>query len=124
MSLTPNITGSEVIGINPNIADASLFIDIALTAWDQIPESSKNIPSLTQTNVDLIGAYLAAHFGAITIPDAKQEEILKSDIRINYHLAALGQGYNSTRYGQTANLLLGGNLELIGVSSGQTVFSP
>lgn len=123
MSLTPNITAAEVKGINDNITDASLYIEIALTAWKQIPESAKALPGLVQSDIDLIGAYLAAHFGAISIPDAKQEEILKSDVRVNYQLAAVGQGYNATRYGQTANLMMNGALEQIGISKGQVVFA-
>jgi hypothetical protein len=122
--LTPVIDPAAVTGINPNITDPTLYIAVAECAWGQIPESCRCKDSLDQDCVDLIGAYLAAHFGAITVPDAKQEEILKSDVRVNYQLAAVGQGYEATRYGQTANLMLGGCLTQVGISSGQVVFAP
>ena len=122
--LTPTIDPADVIAINPNVTDPDFFIEVALLVWEQIPESCRCQDSFTQEFVDMLGAYLAAHFGSVTTPEAKQEEILKSDVRVNYNLAALGQGYMSTRYGQTLNMMMNGCLEQVGVSTGQVVFAP
>lgn len=66
--------------------------------------------SYTTSELEEIQLWLAAHFVAISDPDAKREKINSLEIDIENIVGDLGRGILSTFYGQTANALAGGCL--------------
>lgn len=84
-------------GANEELAD---FIQ---TGHDVLETHLANMTALSETTLLLIQKYLCAHFYCVSNPQLTSESGV--GVSGSRHMPALGTGFNSTTFGQTAILL-------------------
>lgn len=107
------VSDAQVRALIPSttIADLSPFISVAHSLTNRLAASPCG-SGLSESDLELIETWLAAHFAAVTDPTVAivQQQVEGSSVTVSRGNVNSMEGIMSTQFGQMANTLSGGCL--------------